>query len=240
MDLIIEDDVRTLFPRAAIAVVVFEHVDNESNDSDLERLKSEQVAETRAKMTREELGQHPHVQAWREAYRHFGADPRRKRPSAEALLRRILKEGRFPEISPMVDLYCVASVRYALPVGGYDLDRIVGDIRLRRSMGNEEFNALGTDALELTDGGEVVYVDGERVLTRHWNHRDCSATRIERQSRRVALFCETPGDAVPMSALRECAMFIAELGERHCRARSSVLVLDSTSDRIPIYKNSTH
>lgn len=33
--------------------------------------------------------EHPHLAAWREAFRAFGAKPQRTRPSAEALLRRV-------------------------------------------------------------------------------------------------------------------------------------------------------
>lgn len=40
---------------------------------------------------------HPHVEAWREAFRAFGAKPQRTRPSVEALLRRV------PQGLPRVD-----------------------------------------------------------------------------------------------------------------------------------------
>src|SRR5919205_658942 len=55
-----------------------------------------------------------HVEAWREAYRGFGVNPKRARPSVDALLRR----GDLPEINRVVDAYNTISVRYELPIGG--------------------------------------------------------------------------------------------------------------------------
>ena len=42
----------------------------------------------------------PHIAAWHAAYRAFGTNPRRQRPSAEALLRRLARSGRLPRINP--------------------------------------------------------------------------------------------------------------------------------------------
>src|SRR4051812_19479234 len=55
----------------------------------------------------------PHVEAGQEAYRGFGAKPKRTRPSVDALLRRA---GSLPEINRVVDAYNAVSVEYVLPV----------------------------------------------------------------------------------------------------------------------------
>ena len=48
---------------------------------------------------------HPHLAAWRDAFRSFGA--KRHRCSAEALIAR----GELPRINPLVDRYNAVSVR---------------------------------------------------------------------------------------------------------------------------------
>ena len=45
----------------------------------------------------------PHVAAWREAYRAFGAKPQRTRNSLEALLRRT--ESGLPRVNRLTDIY---------------------------------------------------------------------------------------------------------------------------------------
>jgi len=61
----------------------------------------------------------PHVAAWREAYRAFGAKPQRTRNSLEALLRRA--ESGLPRVNRLTDLYNAVSVLHQVPLGGEDL-----------------------------------------------------------------------------------------------------------------------
>src|SRR4051794_15709338 len=61
-----------------------------------------------------------HLNAWREAYRAFGAKPQRTPCSAEALRKRCERVGTVPETNAVVDLYNAISIRFAIPVGGED------------------------------------------------------------------------------------------------------------------------
>jgi DNA/RNA-binding domain of Phe-tRNA-synthetase-like protein len=45
----------------------------------------------------------PRIATWHAAYRSFGTNPKRMRPSVEALQRRLGKGGRLPRITPAVD-----------------------------------------------------------------------------------------------------------------------------------------
>ena len=120
----------------------------------------------------------PHVAAWREAYRAFGAKPQRTRPSVEALLRRV--EAGLPRIDRITDAYNAVSIACLLPVGGEDLDRYAGAARLVRAAGDEDFDttADGQPAVEHPDPGEVVWRDDRGVTCRRWNWRQCVRTRI--------------------------------------------------------------
>jgi DNA/RNA-binding domain of Phe-tRNA-synthetase-like protein len=68
----------------------------------------------------------PHVAAWREAYRAFGAKPQRNRNSLEALNRRAA--AGLPRVNRLTDLYNAISVLHQLPIGGEDLDRYAGSV----------------------------------------------------------------------------------------------------------------
>ncbi|MGY0489565.1 B3/B4 domain-containing protein [Streptomyces sp. WG-D5] len=135
----------------------------------------------------------PRIEAWHTAYRAFGTNPRRIRPSVDALGRRMAKKGSLPRINPAVDSYNVVSVRNALPAGAFDLDRVTGDVvEIRHADGSEEFTPLGEpDTVEHPKPGEIVYVDSTGVLTRHWNHRDAHRTCVTEDSTRVAFLMET-------------------------------------------------
>ncbi|MFH9613257.1 B3/4 domain-containing protein [Streptomyces pratensis] len=134
----------------------------------------------------------PRIEAWHTAYRSFGTNPRRIRPSVDALGRRFTKQGTLPRINPAVDSYNAVSVHHGLPAGAFDLDRVTGDIDIRYADGDEEFTPLGEpDSIETPKPGEIIYADTTGVLTRHWNHRDAHRTRVTEDSSRVAFILET-------------------------------------------------
>ncbi|CAM01435.1 DNA/RNA-binding domain of Phe-tRNA-synthetase-like protein [Saccharopolyspora erythraea NRRL 2338] len=134
----------------------------------------------------------PRIEAWHTAYRSFGTNPRRTRPSVDALGRRLAKRGTLPRINPAVDSYNAVSVRHGLPAGAFDLDHVTGDVVIRHADGTESFTPLGEPGtVENPRSGEVVYTDATAVLTRHWNHRDAHRTRVTEDSARVAFVLET-------------------------------------------------
>ncbi|MFI1069465.1 B3/4 domain-containing protein [Streptomyces puniciscabiei] len=99
---------------------------------------------------------------------------------------------RLPRINPAVDSYNAVSVRHALPVGAFDLDRVAGDVDIRHADGTESFTLLGEPGtVENPKPGEVIYADTTGVLTRHWNHRDAHRTRVTEDSTHVAFVLET-------------------------------------------------
>lgn len=134
----------------------------------------------------------PRIEAWHTAYRSFGTNPRRIRPSVDALGRRLAKKGTLSRINPAVDSYNAVSVRHGLPAGAFDLDHITGDVDIRYADGTETFTPLGEpDSTENPKPGEIIYADTTGVLTRHWNHRDAHRTRVTEDSTHLAFVLET-------------------------------------------------
>ncbi|MGY3677642.1 B3/B4 domain-containing protein [Streptomyces sp. TE33382] len=134
----------------------------------------------------------PRIEAWHTAYRSFGTNPRRIRPSVDALGRRLTKKGTLPRINPAVDSYNAVSVQHGLPAGAFDLDQVTGDVDIRYADGTEEFTPLGEPGtVETPKSGEIIYTDSTGVLTRHWNHRDAHRTRVTEDSTSVAFILET-------------------------------------------------
>jgi DNA/RNA-binding domain of Phe-tRNA-synthetase-like protein len=129
----------------------------------------------------------PHVAAWREAYRAFGAKPQRTRNSLEALLRRAATG--LPRVNRLTDVYNAVSVLHQIPLGGEDLRRYTGAPRLVRATGTEAFDTVagGADVVEHPDPGEVVWCDGAGVTCRRWNWRQARRTQL-RADTTAALF----------------------------------------------------
>ena len=121
-----------------------------------------------------------HLEAWRAAFRRFGANPKKTPSSVEALWRRVGKSGGLPTIDPVVDLYNALSVRFGAPFGGEDLDRYEGVPQLGPALGTETFDTTrdGAAAVEHPDPGEIVWRDDRGVTCRRWNWRQCKRTAL--------------------------------------------------------------
>ena len=123
------------------------------------------------------LSELPSLNAWRRAFRAFGVDPTAYRSAAEALLRRLTKQGSLPSISTLVDIGNLVSIRYALPVAVFDRRSITGTLTVRPATGDESFTDLGSGTTEQPEPGEVIFIDeAGRVAARRWCWRQSAAS----------------------------------------------------------------
>lgn len=128
-----------------------------------------------------------HLEAWRAAFRAFGANPKKTPCSVEALWKRVEKHGSLPAIDPVVDLYNALSIRFGACFGGEDMDRYAGSPRLVVARGGETFDTVrdGATVVEHPDAGEIVWRDDQGITCRRWNWRQCKRTALNRESRNL-------------------------------------------------------
>ncbi len=163
----------------------------------------------------------PHLAAWAQVFQKFGAKPQRTPCSAEALRKRFLRDGALPRVNPVVDLYNAISLRYAVPVGGENLDAYAGLPRLTIADGSELFDTMkdGNPAIEAPEPGEVVWRDDNGVTCRRWNWRQGVRTRLNGDARRMWFILESLAP-MPLEALQEASdRLVAGLQEMSPQAR---------------------
>lgn len=97
----------------------------------------------------EEVSQHPVNSQTRDAYRSCGKKPGRYRPSAEALMRRVLQGKDLYRINNVVDMINMVSIETGFSIGGYDVDKIEGNIELGIGKENEPYVGLGRGTLNI-------------------------------------------------------------------------------------------
>lgn len=95
--------------------------------------------------------------AVRAMYKRVGLDPTKKRPSSEALLRRVRKGDPIPRINSMVDVCNWCSLEFQLPYGLYDAAHIDGDIELRLGREGESYPGIRKDDVHV--GGRITLAD---------------------------------------------------------------------------------
>lgn len=230
---IIEDDFWSLFPNAKIGIITCYGLDNSIKDPDQYKdiiYNSEKVA--LKYLENPEFSSNDVIKVWRDAFKKFKTK-KGARASIEALLKRIHKENHLGTINPLVDIYNSISLKYALPCGGEDIDKFVGDIKLTKAIGNEEFITLGTDKNEPPCEGEIVYKDNEGVICRCWNWRESVRTMLTENTKN-AFLCIELIDEKRLNEFENSLNDLANMVEKNLGGTVKISILDINNKEVLI------
>ncbi len=145
----------------------------------------------RARIGETPLSELPPLAAWRRVFRGFGVDPTQYRSAAEALLRRLTKQGGLASIGTLVDLANLVSIRYALPVAVLDQRGITGCTTVRFARGDERWADLGSSQAEHPEPGEVIFVDEADVVSaRRWCWRQSAGSAAREDTTEILVTVE--------------------------------------------------
>jgi DNA/RNA-binding domain of Phe-tRNA-synthetase-like protein len=176
------------------------------------------VEEVRSCLTLEGLKDHPVIRAYRDFYWRLGIDPTKTRPSSEALIRRALRSGSIPLINNVVDLGNAASIKTMVPIGIYDLDKVMLPLTLRKARAGELFYPIGGSPEALSDR-DVVLVDSRGVVMHVFPHRDSVHTMVTKETKRILIVaCGVRG--VSEERVREAVELASKLIAESCKAQA--------------------
>ncbi|WP_392431314.1 B3/4 domain-containing protein [Yersinia sp. HM-2024] len=152
-----------------------------------------------------------HLAAWAEVFQAFGAKPKRTPSSADALRKRVLRDGTMAALDPVVDLYNAVSLRYAVPVGGENISAYQGAPRLTVAEGTEPFDTVkeGVPAVEYPSRGEVIWCDDAGVTCRRWNWRQGIRTRLSVEAQHMWFILESLPQ-MPLEQLHEAGKMLTD------------------------------
>ena len=230
----ISPEVFERFPGYVRGVVICQDLTNGESPAELVQMLRDAEVSVRARgVAVEQIAEEPHIKAWRDAYRAFGAKPAEYRSSIEAMARRVLRGDELPAISALVDIGNIISLRHMLPAGSHAIDVLKGDIELRFATGDEEFVPFGTNDVEHPLPGEVVFVEGSQVLTRRWTWRQANHTLTLPHSTAV----EFNVDGLPpvtREEVEEACQEVADLVNYYCGGTSRIDYLTAETPTISL------
>ena len=172
-----DPDIIERFPAVVGGVFHATGVHNDPTPPRLAAAFHDEAIAVRARIGETPLSELPALAAWRKVFRGFGVDPTQYRSAAEALLRRLTKQGELPSIGTLVDLANLVSIRYALPVAVFDQRAISGGTMVRFARGHERWADLGSSRTEHPEPGEVIFADeAEVVSARRWCWRQSAGS----------------------------------------------------------------
>lgn len=159
-------------------VVIAEEVSSGPSPQELVAQLRQAEASLRQALQVQTLADHPRLKSWREAFRAFGAKPSEYRSSIEAMTRRVLRNEALPTINTLVDIGNLISLRHLLPTGAHATDHLTEDMILRPASGQESFTPFASDQEESPLPGEIIFAEGNTVLTRRWVWRQANHTLL--------------------------------------------------------------
>lgn len=191
-----ESDYLEIFPQSKIGILICTGIDNHIKDEhqyesylrDCEKLALKHIENP-------EFTQNPIIRTWRDAFYKFKTK-KGARCSIEALLKRVAKGNQIGTINPLVDIYNGVSLKYGVPIGGEDINKFEGDVRLTIAEGGEEFVTYGSDKSEPPYPGEVVYKDDAGAICRCFNWRESVRTMLEEDTTNAFMIMEAVADEI--------------------------------------------
>ncbi|MEY8445671.1 phenylalanine--tRNA ligase beta subunit-related protein [Enterococcus ratti] len=182
-----------IFPEAVIEVLVVKGIDNHTNKEkkkQFQQLLNDAANKARTYLTEETFSQNEIIVQWRQAFSRFKTK-KGARSSIEALLKRVNQRREFFPINPLVDIYNSISLKYGVPCGGEDIEKIKGNLYLGKAQGGESFFPLGAadDAPALPE--EIIYYDDEGAICRSFNWREAQRTMLTENTTQAVLVIES-------------------------------------------------
>jgi DNA/RNA-binding domain of Phe-tRNA-synthetase-like protein len=146
----IDDKIKNLFPNLQLGIFTTGVSVSESGPRILGKI-DEITSKIRSSCSIEDISSIAAIQQTKNAYRKLGKDPSRYRPSAEALCRRIVNGKSLFKINNVVDILNTISIEIGYSIGGYDLDKINGNIVLSKGLPYVSYDAIGRGLLNIED-----------------------------------------------------------------------------------------
>lgn len=145
----ISEELTAIIPKLKLACIACDVVLQQKNE-ELWNLVETKMAELAAQLQVDEISSIPAIAASRKAYKVCGKDPARYRLSAEALLRRVVNRGEIYQINNVVDALNLVSISTGFSIGGYDAEKIYGDVVFGIGREGEPYTGIGRGELNIS------------------------------------------------------------------------------------------
>ncbi|MDQ2180482.1 B3/4 domain-containing protein [Marinifilum sp. D714] len=148
INILIEEELKSTWPDLKLGAIQCD-VETQEDCPELWKEINEFIERKEKELDPEKIRQLPSVKSTKLGYRKIGKDPSRYRPSAEALLRRVASGKGLYKINNVVDLLNLVSIDSGFSIGGYNAEKINGDIRLGIGRKDEPYKGIGRGELNI-------------------------------------------------------------------------------------------
>ncbi|WP_321297220.1 phenylalanine--tRNA ligase beta subunit-related protein [Marinifilum fragile] len=148
INILIEEELKSTWPDLKLGAIQCD-VETQEDCPELWKEINEFIERKEKELDPEKIRQLPSVKSTKLGYRKIGKDPSRYRPSAEALLRRVASGKGLYKINNVVDLLNLVSIDSGFSIGGYNAEKINGEVQLGIGKKNEPYEGIGRGELNI-------------------------------------------------------------------------------------------
>lgn len=182
----IDPAVSTKFPSIIVGVALIKGVTIKKETDELTQL-TDNFLVSQQHLTNEIISSFPEIISYRKMYKQMGIDWHSRRPSPEALLRRIALKKELYRINTCVDAYNYVVMKNHVSAGAFDADKISFPTVLRFPNPGDEILLLGDKAPTLYKSTEVAYFDQKGGYNIDFNYRDAQRTAVTEHTKNILL-----------------------------------------------------
>lgn len=230
----VAEEVFEKIPTYYLGVVVAKGIDNHQENSFITSMMNEQMNKFMKDMEGINLKEYSGIKPYRDTFLSLGMNPNKFMCSVEALAKRVQKGKLLPNINPIVDLGNALSLKYSLPMGAHDIEKLEGDMTVRFSVEDDTFLPMGSEEVEQMPEGELVYVSNHTVKTRRWIWRQSDDGKIDEDTHYIFYpidgFSDRNKDKVD-AALEELVLILKE--ELKCEVKTGYI--DSNHRKVEFF-----
>ena len=188
--------VKKRYASVSIGIALIRGVEIQKVNNQLETEKNEFLT-TLVGLTTEQLGLYPEITSYRKLYKEMGIDWHSRRPSPEALLRRVALGKGLYSINTCVDAYNLVVMKHRISVGAFDYDTVKFPTVLRYAGEGDEILLLGDSEATKYTAKELAYYDQDGGYNIDFNFRDAQRTMVTEKTQNVWINVDGIYDITP-------------------------------------------
>ena len=182
----IEKSLAEKYPSINIGIAVIKNVNIQKSNPKLAAEINEFI-KSQSNLSNEIISSYPEVISYRKLYKDMGLDWHSKRPSPEALLRRVALGKGLYEINSCVDAYNLIVMKHQISIGAFDYDQLKFPTVLRFPKSGEEILLLGDKVPTKYKPIDLAYFDQTGGYNIYFNYRDAQRTCVTEKTKDIIL-----------------------------------------------------
>ncbi len=182
----IDSEVAKKYPSINIGIAIIKNIQIKKTNPELVK-EIDAFLSQQSHLSNEVISSYPEVVTYRKLYKEMGIDWHSRRPSPEALLRRISQKKDLYQINTCVDAYNLIVMKNRVSVGAFNYDKFHFPTIMRFPKAGEEILLLGDKEPTKFKPQELAYFDEMGGYNIDFNYRDAQRTAVTEDTKDILL-----------------------------------------------------